>query len=287
MRPALNFHLTVTVLLVAIMATASSAFAVNLVMVTPLEMNFRTEPSADSAVVSDCPKLYSGMILTVYQEQGEWYYVEDMYGHKGWARAVYEGEVYLQDLRDYYLEFHISARTALDRAKPIALDWAEDAYAYEISASPGWNGLSDLWVIYFFAASKSKYYSYGSGYSGYNPILEVNICSDGDTADELAVKINDSIVGNVERPLPKSFLDSDLLFTPEMLAEYRKLPIGETLSWDYNIDNAEEACKRWFTDGDVTHLTLSSGEWKIENIFPQLAPSIVLDAVSGEILRVE
>jgi len=264
MRPALNFHLTVNVLLFAFIATASPSFAANLVMVTPLEMNFRTEPSADSAPVGDCPKLYSGMILTVYEEQGEWYYVEDMYGHKGWARAVYEGEVYLQDLPDNYLETNISAQTALDRAKPIALDWAEDAYAYKIYGLSGWNGLCDYWEVFFFSPSKKEYPGYS--YPEFFRVLIISVCSDGDEWHEHVENSSMSVPEGQEKPLPMYFLDSKLLYTPEKIAEYRQLSIIETPS-----------------------LTLSGGEWTIENNLLPGVPfvTLILDAVSGEILRVE
>jgi len=311
MRPALNFHLTVAVLLFAFMASASTSFAVNLVIVTPLEMNFRTGPSADSAVVSDCPKLYSGMILTVYEEQGEWYYVEDMFGHKGWARAVYEEEVYLQDLRDYYLEFHISAKTALDRAKPIALDWAEDAYPVRISTSgTGWNGLSDKWYICFFAPSKRnplplpdktgfREYLLDKGeeviYPEFFRFLGVSVCADGITESEQIQERGGFPVDGPQYPideqeLSKECIDSKALFSPKKIADYRDLPwnqesIQESISLQTEYGEGD-FLSSWFSSPGNTALILRNDKWYI--ISPgYFSPVIDIDAIDASILEVE
>jgi hypothetical protein len=311
MRAEFNFRLSFIILLSAIAAGASTAWALNLVIVTPLEMNFRTAPSADSAQVNGCPKLYSGMILKVYQEQGEWYYTEDMYGHKGWARAVYEGETYLKELPDNYLETQISAKIALDRAKPVALDWAEDAHPVLLSAhNTGWNGLSDEWRICFFAPSKRdplplpdktqfREYLLKKGeevtYPEFLRYLEVAVSSEKITTSEQIQESGGFPVDGPQYPideqeLSKGWIDSTELFSPEKIVEYRSLPwdeesIRESIELQDGYEPGE-FLSSWFSSANNTTLILRENSWYI--ISPgYFSPVIDVDAVGGSILKVE
>jgi len=252
-------------------------------------MNFRTGPSADSAVVSDCPKLYSGMILTVHEEQGEWYYVEDMYGYKGWARAVYEGEVYLQNLPDNYLETHISAQTALDRAKPIALDWAEDAYLTQMyTTETGWNGLAEVWQVRFFAPGKKEPLPSEDKmtYPEYFRYLEITvfqlIISSSEETGGFGVG-GAYIFEATDKPMATDFLDSPEIFTADKLAEYHMmLP---ALQEEYAEHLWGTSVEEWFLSYSSTMLDLYDANWVIVGPGEYGKPSLILDSQTGELLE--
>jgi len=255
---------------------SSGVYAEQLVMVTPSAMNFRTEPSADSEQVSDCPKLYFGAVLTVYEEQGDWYQVEDMYGHSGWARAVYEDNVYLKDLPDDYLTTHISAKEAYDKVKSDALEWAEDAYLVQILArDAGWNGLAEEWFIRFFAPSKlepNPEVGYpGIKYLEYKVTAEAfwgheDVSFDGMDRDFTCIVSTE--------PLSEDFADSIYLFTPDKIVVYHGLKM-ELFDIDFTL-------YEWLISDNMSILYLSEGSWKIISPGRCGIPRLILDAESGE-----
>jgi hypothetical protein len=263
-----------------------------LVKVNVASMNFRTKPSASSDPVADCPVLYFGAVLEVHEESGEWYRVEDMYGHRGWARAEYEGNVYLEPLPNDYLETHVTAREAYERAKPIADKWAEDTYLTQIGTPLfkyiGWNGLADEWVCAFCSPTE-KVINTDRPYDFV--YLEVTVGPDGTRHKEIA-QLDGFAPGGPRivtvKEATTDFIDSDELFAPEKVASFR----SKFKSAEYLADFVDGGfIDDWFAADDANSLYLNGETWSIQGHTEGhlkepciwLGPLIELDAVSGSI----
>lgn len=278
--PLLKLVLFFVATVVAVWCTKSSA--VELVMVAADAMNFRTEPSANSEQVSDCPKLYFGAVLEVLDEQGDWYYVEDMYGHRGWARAEYEGNVYLKNLPDDYLETHITAREAYELAKSFAEEWAEDAYLVQIfTKKTGWDGLAEEWHVRFYSPTRADpELVYDDPYDFL--YFEVFVAPKDISAYEDITEFGKGggyLFFTSQQRINEDFLSSEKLFEPSIVAEYRNLKI--------DINGSGEEVYEWFCADGISRLDLIDGEWRIISpICGYGIPHIVVDAYTGEIVDV-
>lgn len=65
-------------------------------VVRVLDINFRTEPSADSSQVPGYPVMYYGTLLEVIGVQGDWINVRFASGVTGWVVTQYEGDEYIR-----------------------------------------------------------------------------------------------------------------------------------------------------------------------------------------------
>jgi hypothetical protein len=240
--------------------------------------------------------------LKVYEERGEWRRVEDLYGYRGWARAEYEGNTYLEKLPADYLQTHITAKEAYERAKPVAKEWASDAYLTQI-ATPlykyvGWNGLTEEWVFAFCSPtvlSPTEETVYGDKLYDFI-YLEVTVGPEGTQRREIALLAAFGgcpacqIITNEKANA--SFIDSSELFTPDRITLYKsRLKNPDYLAPFVNGDFVDE----WFATPEALSLYLNGDIWSIQGIAVGepinagvwLGPRIDLDAASGSIAYVD
>jgi hypothetical protein len=83
-----------------VLETSGADYALWRGYISVLDINFRTEPSADATRLKGREVLYWGVEFDVLTEEDDWVLVRLDDGTEGWLRAEYEGNVYVKDVAD-------------------------------------------------------------------------------------------------------------------------------------------------------------------------------------------
>jgi hypothetical protein len=120
-----------------------------------LEMNFRTEPSADATRVTGHEVLYWGIEFDVLKEEGDWVRVRLDDGTEGWLRAEYEGQRYISYSNMSGTERRMDSDEFLEFASVEARKWDPGAdLAFLCGSYGGLDGKCHCWRAFYKSPAK-------------------------------------------------------------------------------------------------------------------------------------
>ncbi len=120
-----------------------------------LEMNFRTEPSADAPRVKGHEVLYWGVEFDVLAEEGDWVRVRLDDGPEGWLRAEYEGREYISYADMMGAETRMDSDEFLKFASAEAEKWDAGArLSFLCGTDGGLDGKCHTWHAFYKSPAK-------------------------------------------------------------------------------------------------------------------------------------